>query len=69
MKKVFSILVMAFVAMTSFAEDYVCGMAMDVNGTPQEFNTVTISCTKNEAGKYDIILNNFYFAGIPVGAV
>ena len=69
MKKVFSILVMAFVAMTSFAEDYVCGMAMDVNGTPQEFNTVTISCTKNEAGKYDITLNNFYFAGIPVGAV
>ena len=49
MKKVYLIIVMALVAMTSFAEDYVCGMAMDVYGEPQDFNTVKISCVKNEA--------------------
>ena len=60
---------MALVAMTSFAEDYVCGMAMDVYGEPQDFNTVKISCVKNEAGKYDITLDNFSFGAIPVGTV
>lgn len=60
---------MALVAMTSFAEDYVCGMAMDVYGEPQDFNTVKISCVKNEAGKYDITLDNFSFGDIPVGTV
>ena len=69
MKKVYLIIVMALVAMTSFAEDYVCGMAMDVNGEPQDFNTVKISCVKNGAGKYDITLDNFSFLGIPVGTV
>lgn len=60
---------MALVAMTSFAEDYVCGMAMDVNGVPQDFNTVKISCVKNGAGKYDITLDNFSFGPIYVGTV
>ena len=60
---------MALVAMTSFAEDYVCGMAMDVYGEPQDFNTVKISCVKNGAGKYDITLDNFSFGTIPVGTV
>ena len=69
MKKVYLIIVMALVAMTSFAEDYVCGMAMDVYGEPQDFNTVKISCVKNEAGKYDITLDNFSFGAIPVGTV
>ena len=69
MKKVYLIIVMALVAMTSFAEDYVCGMAMDVYGEPQDFNTVKISCVKNEAGKYDITLDNFSFGTIPVGTV
>ena len=69
MKKVYLIIVMALVAMTSFAEDYVCGMAMDVYGEPQDFNTVKISCVKNGAGKYDITLDNFSFGDIPVGTV
>ena len=69
MKKVYLIIVMALVAMTSFAEDYVCGMAMDVYGEPQDFNTVKISCVKNGAGKYDITLDNFSFGAYPVGTV
>ena len=69
MKKIFTLALVSLMSLASMAEDYTCGLAVVLNGQPAPYDQITISCTKNANGKYDITLKDFTFAGIPVGNI
>ena len=61
MKKIFTLISAAMLSFSAMAEDYHCGLAVNVNGEPSPYKTIDISCTKNDNGKYDITLKDFKF--------
>ena len=72
MKKLFTLVLACVMSLAAMAEEYTCGLAVVLNGQPSPYDQITISCTKNANGKYDILLPNFYFGGedgIPVGDI
>lgn len=72
MKKIFTLALVSLMSLASMAEDYTCGLAVVINGQPSPYDQITISCSENANGKYDILLPNFYFGGedgIPVGNI
>lgn len=61
MKKIFTLISAAMLSFSAMAEDYHCGLAVNVKGEPSPYKTIDISCTKNDNGKYDITLKDFKF--------
>lgn len=69
MKKIFTLALVSLMSLASMAEDYTCGLAVVLNGQPAPYDPITISCSENANGKYDIKLKDFTFAGIQVGDI
>lgn len=68
MKKIFTLITMAVMAMTAMAEDYKGAMTIQLgDGEPMEQES-TISVTERE-GKYTLSLADFSFEGYPLGDI
>lgn len=68
MKKIFTLITMAVMAMTAMAEDYKGAMTIQLgDGEPMEQES-TISVTESE-GKYTLSLADFSFEGMPLGDI
>lgn len=68
MKKIFTFITMAVMAMTAMAEDYKGAMTIQLgDGEPMEQES-TISVTESE-GKYTLSLADFSFEGMPLGDI
>lgn len=68
MKKIFTLITMAVMAMTAMAEDYKGAMTIQLgDGEPMEQES-TISVTESE-GKYTLSLADFSFEGYPLGDI
>ena len=69
MKKLFTLVLACVMSLAAMAENYRCKLAVDVNGKPSEPMEIDLECTENANGKYDILLKDFAFGGMPVGNV
>ena len=69
MKKLFTLALTALMSLAAMAETYRCKLAVDVYGTPSDPMEIDLECTKNADGKYDILLQVFYFGTMHVGAI
>lgn len=70
MKKIFTLLAAALMSLTVSAESYTCALAVDVFGQPaQNGKKIELTCDKNDNGKYDVQLKDFYFGEQPVGDI
>lgn len=68
MKKIFTLITMALMAMTVMAEDYKGNMTIQLgDGEPMEQES-TISVTESE-GKYTLSLEDFSFSGMSLGNI
>ena len=69
MKKLFTLALACVMSLAAMAENYRCKLAVDVYGEPSEPMEIDLECTENANGKYDILLKDFAFGGMPVGNV
>ena len=69
MKKLFSLVLACVMSLAAMAENYRCKLAVDVYGKPSEPMEIDLECTENANSKYDILLKDFAFGGMPVGNV
>ena len=69
MKKLFTLVLACVMSLAAMAENYRCKLAVDVYGTPSDPMEIDLECTENANGKYDILLKDFAFGGMPVGNV
>ena len=69
MKKLFTLVLACVMSLAAMAENYHCKLAVDVYGAPSEPMEIDLECTENANGKYDILLKDFAFGGMPVGNV
>ena len=69
MKKLFTLVLACVMSLAAMAENYRCKLAVDVYGKPSEPMEIDLECTENANGKYDILLKDFAFGGMPVGNV
>ena len=69
MKKLFTLVLACVMSLAAMAENYRCKLAVDVYGTPSDPMEIDLECTKNANGKYDILLKDFAFGGMPVGDI
>lgn len=69
MKKFFTLVLACVMSLAAMAEKYRCKLAVDVYGKPSEPMEIDLECTENANGKYDILLKDFAFGGMPVGNV
>ena len=69
MKKLFTLVLACVMSLAAMAENYRCKLAVDVYGEPSEPMEIDLECTENANGKYDILLKDFAFGGMPVGNV
>ena len=69
MKKIFTLISAVMLSFSAMAEDYHCGLAVNVYGEPSPYKTIDISCTKNDNGKYDITLKDFTFGELSIAEV
>ena len=69
MKKLFTLVLACVMSLAAMAEKYRCKLAVDVYGKPSEPMEIDLECTENANGKYDILLKDFAFGGMPVGNV
>ena len=69
MKKLFTLALACVMSLAAMAENYRCKLAVDVYGAPSEPMEIDLECTENANGKYDILLKDFAFGGMPVGNV
>ena len=71
MKKIFTLMAAAVMAMTAGAEDYTDKLAITLNGSAPMTSEATISVTPEEGadGTYTIVLNKFSFQGLLIGDV
>ena len=69
MKKLFTLVAAALMSLSAMADTYRCGLAVDVYGTPSPYMQIDLTCDKNANDKYDILLKDFSFGGIPVGDI
>lgn len=67
MKKIFTLITMAVMAMTAMAEDYKGALNISLMGETKE-QEGTISVTEQE-GKYTLSLANFSFGDLPLGDI
>jgi hypothetical protein len=69
MKKLFTLLMAATLAIGSYAKDYTDELVVDVTGLPKTTTTSTISVDAQDNGKYTFLLKDFSFSGIPIGDI
>ena len=69
MKKLFTLALACVMSLAAMAENYRCKLAVDVYGKPSEPMEIDLECTENANGKYDILLKDFAFGGMPVGNI
>ena len=69
MKKLFTLVLACVMSLAAMAENYHCKLAVDVYGVPSDPMEIDLECTENANGKYDILLKDFAFGGMPVGNV
>lgn len=69
MKRIFTLISTVMLSFSAMAEDYHCGLAVNVYGDPSPYKTIDISCTKNDNGKYDITLKDFTFGTLSIAEV
>ena len=69
MKKLFTLVLACVMSLAAMAGNYRCKLAVDVYGAPSEPMEIDLECTENANGKYDILLKDFAFGGMPVGNV
>ena len=69
MKKLFTVVLACVMSLAAMAENYRCKLAVDVYGAPSDPMEIDLECTENANGKYDILLKDFAFGGMPVGNV
>ena len=69
MKKIFTLVAAALMSLSAMADTYRCGLAVDVYGAPSPYMQIDLTCDKNADGKYDILLKDFSFGGMPVGDI
>ena len=69
MKKLFTLALACVMSLAAMAENYRCKLAVDVYGAPSEPMEIDLECTENANGKYDILLKDFAFGGMPVGNI
>ena len=69
MKKLFTLALACVMSLAAMAENYHCKLAVDVYGVPSDPMEIDLECTENANGKYDILLKDFAFGGMPVGNV
>ena len=69
MKKLFTLVLACVMSLAAMAENYRCKLAVDVYGVPSDPMEIDLECTENANGKYDILLKDFAFGGMPVGNV
>lgn len=68
MKKIFTLITMAVMAMTAMAEDYKGALNISLAGSESLEQEGTISVTETD-GKYTLLLADFSFGKIPVGDI
>lgn len=68
MKKIFTLITMAVMAMTAMAEDYNGALRISLGGSDPMEQEGVISVTENE-GKYTLSLKDFPFGDLPVGNI
>lgn len=68
MKKIFTLITMAIMAMTAMAEDYNGALRISLGGSDPMEQEGVISVTENE-GKYTLSLKDFPFGDPPVGNI
>ena len=71
MKRIFTLLTMAVVAMTTFAADYTDQLAISISGFPSGSSEATVSVNQEEGsdGLYTIVLKQFSFGQMLIGDV
>ena len=71
MKRLFTLFIMAVMAMTTFATDYTDQLAISISGFPSGTYETTVTVTEEEAtdGLYTIVLNQFSFGEMLIGDV
>ena len=69
MKKLFTLVLACVMSLAAMAGNYRCKLAVDVYGAPSDPMEIDLECTENANGKYDILLKDFAFGGMPVGNV
>lgn len=71
MKKIFTLIAAAFVAVNALAADYTDHLSISLNGGEPSVSDATVSVNYKEGsdGLYDIVLKNFSFSGLLIGDV
>lgn len=69
MKKLFTLLMAATLAIGSYAEDYTDELGVDVTGLPKTTTISTISVDAQDNGKYKFLLKDFSFSGMNIGDI
>lgn len=69
MKKLFTLLMAATLAIGSYAKDYTDELVVDVTGLPKTTTTSTISVDAQDNGKYTFLLKDFSFSGMNIGDI
>lgn len=71
MKKIFTLMAAAVMAMTAGAKDYIDQLAITLNGSAPMTSEATITVNPEEGadGTYTIVLNKFSFQGLLIGDV
>ena len=71
MKKIYTFMAAAVMALTANAKDYVDQLAITLNGSEPITSeaTISVNALEGENPTYTIVLNDFSFSGLPIGDV
>ena len=71
MKKIYTFMAAAVMALTANAKDYVDQLAITLNGSAPITSeaTISVNAVEGENPTYTIVLNDFSFSGLPIGDV
>ena len=71
MKKIYTFMAAAVMALTANAKDYVDQLAITLNGSEPITSeaTISVNAVEGENPTYTIVLNDFSFSGLPIGDV
>lgn len=67
MKKLFTLIAAAMMAVSGFATDYTDQLVVSINGKPSPAQETTITLNKQANGKYEFLLKDFSFGAIKIG--
>ena len=69
MKKLFTLLMAATLAIGSYAKDYTDNLVVSINNTTMSTQKSTISVDAQDNGKYTFLLKDFSFSGMNIGDI